>query len=273
LAKARSGETLVKAARAFLERREGQLVLASSGLRADSHLVKAVLAAGGSVLHCRELYADPAPWDRSQDPRDTELVRWILSRSRELALQLTAVLLVAASGNDLSALENQLLRIQGGGSQKLFDLIASDAPGSPFKVAEDLARGAAPAALFGLETLFQNGMQPDEGAREVRPETILPVLLASLRRQVRQGWAGAAALQRGASPEEAAGEAGVTPNPLARRAFGGVLAARGEHEQRAMLADVLRLERAQRSGGVLDVNELALFALRWRARRAARTRT
>ncbi|MCC6408756.1 MAG: hypothetical protein IT453_16460 [Planctomycetes bacterium] len=251
----------------------GGLVLVADTLRADSVLAKAVTAAGGISLACRKLWESPPPWDTSQDPRKSELVQWLVGRARERSIKLDAngaLVLVAASGNDLGALDSQLDRIAGGGGAKLFELVASDAAGSPFKVADDLARGDAPNAIFGITTLYQNGVREDDGTRKLDRPALFAMMAPALKRSLRQALAGSLALEQSKSPAEAAAAAGVIPQEAAQRAFHAALAARPAKEQRAMLEDVTRLERLQRSGGEVDENELVLFALRWRAKARAR---
>src|SRR5262249_22760891 len=69
---------------AFLRGRAvpGALVLEAESLRIDHAVAKAVVEAGGSVLSFRRLYESPPPWERDPDPRQVELVQWLLSRAR-----------------------------------------------------------------------------------------------------------------------------------------------------------------------------------------------
>lgn len=271
---AKKDSMILRGITTFLNKPEspGSLVLLAESLRADSVLAKAVTAKGGVSLTCRKLYESPPPWDAAQDPRKSELVQWLVGRARERSIKLDAngaLVLVAASGNDLGALEGQLDRIASGGGEKLFTLVASDAAGSPFKVADDLARGDASNAIFGLTTLYRNGVREDDGTRKADRTALFAMLAPSLKRSLRQALAGAQALERKLSPADAAAAAGVTNQEAAQRAFHAALAARNANDQRAMLEDVARLERKQRSGGEVDENDLVLFALRWRAKSRA----
>lgn len=269
---AKKDSVLLKAITGFLSKAEspGGLVLLSDSLRADSALAKALQAAGGTSVNCRKLWDSPPPWDAAQDPRRSELVQWLVGRARERGIQLDAngaLVLVAASGNDLGALDGQLDRLAGGENRaRLFDLVASDAAGSPFKVADELARGDAPNAIFGLATLYANGVREDDGTRKLDRPALFAMLAPALKRNLRQALVGARALERKQSPAQASELAGVPRQEAAQRAFHATLAARSSREHRAMLEDVARLERQQRSGGEVDENELVLFALRWRAK-------
>ncbi|MCK6446871.1 MAG: hypothetical protein L6Q99_10805 [Planctomycetes bacterium] len=272
---AKKDSVLLKGITTFLSKADspGALVLLADSLRADSALAKAVAAVGGVALNCRKLWDSPPPWDAAQDPRKSELAQWLVARARERQIKLDpngALVLVAASGNDLGALDAQLDRLaaNAGGSSgaKLFELVASDAAGSPFKVADELARGDAPNALFGLTTLYTNGVREDDGTKKLDRTALFAMLAPSLKRSLRQALVGARALQAKKTPAEAAELAGVAHQEAAQRAFHATLSARSAAEQRAMLEDVARLERLQRSGGEVDENELVLFALRWRAK-------
>jgi DNA polymerase III delta subunit len=272
---AKKDTLLLKGLTGFLTKSDaaGALVLVADALRADSVLAKAVAAAGGVAVNCRRLWDSPPPWDAAQDPRKSELAQWLVARARERRIALDAngaLVLVAASGNDLAALDAQLDRLAAGGGTKLVDLVSSDAAGSPFKVADELARGDAASAIFGLETLYQNGIREDDGTKKLDRTALFAMLAPALKRSLRQALVGALALEAKKTPAEAAELAGVPHQEAAQRAFHAALAARPARAQRAMLEDVARLEREQRSGGEVDENDLVLFALRWRAKARAR---
>ncbi len=274
---AKKDTTILRGVTTFLENKEtpGTLLLVSESLRADSVLAKSVANAGGIAIQCRKLWESPPPWDSSQDPRKIELVQWLVSRAAERGQKLdanSALVLIAASGNDLFALEQQLERLKNGGGRKLFELVESDAAGSPFRLADDLAKGDLAGALFGIETLYHNGIREDDGTRKVDREALFAMLASPLKRSLRQAVIGASAIERGASPTDAELAAGVGGMEAAKRSFRAIVAARPAADQRAMLVDLARLERGQRRGDKVDPNVLTLFALRWRARRATAAR-
>lgn len=256
---------------AFLARKDGAgaLVIAADSLRADHAVSKALAQAGGVTVACRKLWDSPPPWERDPDPRKSELAQWLVARARERGRKLdpgAAVLLIAASGNDLYALDAQLDRLGEKGGAALLANLESDAAGSPWKIADEIARGDAAGALFGLETLFQNGMRDDDGVRVSERAALMAILLPAVRRNLRHALAGALAVESGASAEAAADEIGVPAGEPARRAFRAALGARGPREQAAMQAELAELERRSRTGARIDENDLALFAARWRAR-------
>jgi DNA polymerase III delta subunit len=263
---------LTRAVTSFLLGARGTVALVGTGLRADQAVVRAIAAAGGGTFSFRALYDSPPAW--APDPAQSELAQWLSARARERGLRLTAdqaLLLTKAKGNDLAALDSELVRLQAGGEGAGAN-VELDAAGSPTRLADLMLDGNAPEALFEIERLWRGGFAKGKGAgRETSAAAILAVLFASLRRGVRQGLAGAAAVARGASPPQAADAAGVPAWPKARQAFQARLGARGAERWRAMQLELVELERRSRSGVEVDSSDLAALALRWRAdpRRAA----
>lgn len=259
---------VTRAVRSFLEGTRGTVVLVGDGLRADAAAVKAVKKAGGDVYGFRPLWDSPPPWD--PDPSKTELVQWLLARGNKVGVRLSpeaAVLLVKAKGSDLGALESELERIARVGPEAVRELIG-DSVGSPMRLADLLADGDAPQALFEIERLWRGGFQKSGsgGGRETSAGAILAVLFGSLRRGVRQGLVGSSAVAHGLDIKLAADEAGVPTWPKARQAFQARVASRTPREWRSMYTDLADLERRSRSGAEVDANDLCAFALRWRRR-------
>lgn len=254
----------------FLGSKAGCVVLVAEGLRADNSTVKAIVAGGGRLLSFRKLYDKPAPWDRNPDPRRTEVCEWVLARAKELQLRVTAdqaVLLVAAVGADLCALESKLGECKHAGGAEFFRELESAAPVSPFDVASAMARGELRDSLGGSEGMFHSGFKSKDGKLEVKPDALREILFSGLRSQVRRGVLASEAMAQGSSAEDAAKQAGVSAFQM--RDFQAALGARNPAEWRAMSADLARLERKSRSGHAVDENDMALFALRWRRSRAA----
>jgi DNA polymerase III delta subunit len=263
---------LTRHARAFLEARRGTLVVLASGLRADHALVKAVRASGGELYTFRALWDTPPPWD--PDPTRSELVGWIDARARELGVRLSrdaALLLAKVKGNDLSALDSELANLAQSGPAAVAAL-ASDAAGSPRRLADLLADGDRAGALAEIERLWQGGFDKGRGAgRETSSGAILAVLFGSLRGNLRQALVGSAALAAGADPKSAADAAGVGTWPKARASFSARVGARTSAQWLAMQREAQSLERRSRGSAEVDANDLALFALRWgRAARGVR---
>ncbi len=248
------GGAAVEAALSFLRRKgeAGVLLLEGQGLRVDSALAKALREAGGSVLSLRKLWETPPPWD--PDPRRAELVQWLVARARARGLELRpedAAFVVAATGNELAALEEQLERIQNRGDAAVRSVVPWTAGGSPFQIAEELAQGNLARSLPGLEALFRSGFQGKEG-RETSEGALIAMLLGSLRNKL---WATLGELDAPGSKDA----------ELARR-----LPARTPAGWERFAREVWALERRSRTQG-LDVDEFFRFALRTRVRSAARS--
>ncbi|HUR27751.1 MAG TPA: hypothetical protein VM509_06170 [Planctomycetota bacterium] len=264
---------VARAIQKFLAAKGGTIVLVADGLRVDNATVKAILASGGRVLAFRKLYDKPAPWERNPDPRRTEVCEWVLARAKTLGIKLSsdqAVLLVAAIGGELGALDSKLGELRHSGTGDFFERLDAAAPVSPFELASAFARGDLKASLRDNEGLFHSGFKSKDGRLEVKSDALREILFSGLRAQVRRGLAASLAVRAGKSPEEAAKEAGVSAFQM--RDFQAALAARDHVQWRAMSADLGRLERKARTGHTVDASDLAVFAMRWR-RVAASTPT
>ncbi len=258
-----------RAVRAFVEHRRGTVVIVSDSLRADHAVVRSIQAAGGALHTFRALWETSPPWE--PDPARTELVQWIASRAADLGLKLSRdslLLLARAKGNDLFALESELALLRSAGPAAARAL-ESDAAGSPQRLSDALLAGDHRAALLEIEELWRGGFARSTGSgRETGSGAILAVLFGSLRRGVRQGLFGAAALCAGSDLASAADQAGVPNWPRARQAFQAHVGLRSPRAWRAMYADLTTLERRSRSGATVDGGDLAAFALRWRRLRS-----
>ena len=259
----RDGEApVVAAASSFLRDGAipGSLVLETESLRVDHALGKAVAAAGGTTLTLRRLWDSPPPW--SPDPTRTELVQWLLGRAKEKGVRLDAreaVYVAEATGNDLGALDGALDDLLRRGKAGVRESIGWTATVSPFQLSEDLLRGDAGASIAGIEGLFRSGMRTKEGAREVKPEATLAVLLGSLRGKLRETLAFARAA-------EGLGSAGASPkgSPRAIEELRVRAPLRTARDWARLLDDLLELERRTRTARGVDANDLARLALRWR---------
>jgi len=259
------------AVRSFLSGGRGTVVLAGKSLRADAGAVKAIRSAGGLLCAFRPLYDAPAPWDRDQDPRSTELVRWLGQRARELGVALDAdraVLLVHARGNDLGALDSALEEIRAGAGEA--ELRGGDgAAVSPFRVADEVLSGA-PSGPGEVERLFRGGMRKDkDGTLERGAPALLAIVLGTLRNKVRQGLGARSALDAGLPEARALELAGVGGPPAVRKRFAALVAQRNARVWRRMLADVVALERRTRSRLPVDAADVMRLALRWQPKRRA----
>jgi hypothetical protein len=206
-------------------------------------------------------------------------VQWVLDRAGAKGLELRreqAVFLATACGNELPRLDQRLDEFAHGDGDELLASLAGEAGATPWEVAERLAEGDARRATLGLEKLFQAGFKDKSGRREVKADALLQMLFGSLRGKLRQAVRACGALEAGAGPEGALAAGGVAGAPQARETFLRLVGVRGGDDWRAMSEDLARLERTARGDAPVDVNDLALFALRWRRRKApqvARTRS
>ena len=260
---------LGRALRAFVESADdvGTLVLSGSSIRADNHVAKAVKQVGGTLFTSRKLYDSPPAW--KPDPRQVELVLWFAERAREASVRLTpdqAAYVVAATGNDLFALEAQLERLRGRPASELHALVGWNAEGSPWRVADNLVAGNAARAVSGIEGLFRGGFKQKDGKRLVDAGGLVPMLLSALTGKVRQNLAGARALARGAGVAEAADAAGVKNFANARQEFEVSVRQASPDAWAARLDELAALERRAKGSGAVDATDFALLAVRWRAR-------
>jgi DNA polymerase III delta subunit len=250
------------AALAFLRGRAvlGAIAIEAESLRIDHALAKAVVASGGAVLTMRKLYDSPPPWERDPDPRKVELVQWLLSRARQKSLRLDldhAAYVVAATGNDLSALDSALDALARRGGRGVRETVGWSGGASPFQVAEDLLCGDVASSLAGIESLFRSGMREKDGSREVKPEALVSMLFGSLRSKLRQTLALARAAEAGSRIE-------IAGAPRSREEAEKRYSLRSSEAWQLMQADLAELERRTRTSRTVDASDLALLCLRWR---------
>lgn len=257
------GAPIVAAASRFLRDRSvpGTLVLETETLRVDHALATAVKDAGGTILSLRRLWDTPPPW--APDPSGSELVQWLLARAKHKGVRLDpreALYVATATGNELSALDQAIDDLARRGQASVQAVVGWTGAASPFQVAEDLLRGDPAASMAGIEKLFRSGMRTKEGAREVKPEATLAVLMQSLRSKLR----GTLAVAR-------AQEAGLPPPPESmrgsKRSVEELLERSSLRSARAwarMGDDLAEIERRTRTSRTVDASDLARLALRWR---------
>jgi hypothetical protein len=254
---------LVRAARSFLARGEGTLVVAAQSLRADHALNKALLAAGGASIACRKLWDSPPPW--KPDPLASELVQWVRARARALGLALDArgaLTVAAATGNDLAAIDAQLARARAAGGA-LAGVLDWSGEAKPYKVADDLLRGDLARALAGIEAYFRGGIEEKDGQKKLDSDALAAILFSFLVRGVRQHLAASEALEAGEDPLAAAAAAGSPVSPRGQGEFLARLQARPSAGWLALLDDLQVLERRQKGSGA-DAGDFAWLALRAR---------
>ncbi|MEO1698398.1 MAG: hypothetical protein AAFU73_13955 [Planctomycetota bacterium] len=249
---------------------EGMLVLSAEKLRADHALVKAAAAAGGKVVGCRRLWDSPPAWD--PDPRKAELVQWTAARARALGVKLDlseAAFVAAATGNDLSAIEDQLQRLVGRGAEAIAELVAWDASASPWEVAEHIACGDVRRAAAGVETLFAGGASQRDGSRTIDTAGIAAQLCTALSAKLREAVRGAEVLASGGTPAAAAQAAGVKGPKAAVESFQKRMQSRPPAAWRPALDAFCAVERKTRSTVTVDATDFVHLALHLRRRRAS----
>jgi len=246
-------------------RAEGTLVLVADKLTSTHALVKAAVEAGGLIIGCRRLWDSPPPWN--PDPRLAEVVQWLSARAREREVRLTpdqAAYVVAATGNDLAALDEQLQRLRAGGGASLHEVVGWESGASPYDVAEHMLLGRAPRALAGIETLFRGGAAQRDGSRVLDSAGITMQLAGALSAKLRESVVGARAIAGGVDPGQAAAAAGVQGPPQALTAFRQRMIARDLDTWTRMLHELAVVERRARTSAGTDATEFAHLALRWR---------
>lgn len=248
---------------------EGCLVLSMSKLLATNTLAKAAAAAGGEMVGCRRLYDSPPPWD--PDPRKAELVQWCAARAKDLKIKIDlneAAYIVAATGNDLASLDDQLKGLVGRGKEAIQELVAWDATASPYEVAEHIACGDLKRSLVGLETLFSGGASQRDGSRTIDVAGIVAQLSAAISAKIREAARVAESVQAGLPPQRAAERSGIKGSPKMIEDFMSRFQTRAPQDWAPMLDEFGELERRSRSNVTVDVTDFAQFALRWRRRKA-----
>ncbi len=244
------------------------VVLVGKGLRGTQTLIKKLVAANAWNINCRKLWDSPPPWD--PDPRKAELVQWLVARARQRKIPMgadQAAYVVAATGNDLFALDRQLDRVQQGeqdGSGNLRDQVIWEGSASPFTLAEPMLAGDVARAAAGIETLFQSGFQGRDGVRTLDQGALIALLISALSSKLRELVAGAEVLSARGSMADARAQAGVKASPVAAKAFEARLALRPPDEWRACYRDIQELERRSRTGAAIDANDFMALALGWR---------
>ncbi|MEM9800856.1 MAG: hypothetical protein AAGA20_11065 [Planctomycetota bacterium] len=245
----------------------GCIVLSAEKLRADHVLAKAIQAAGGPTVGCRRLYDSPPAWN--PDPRSAEIVQWCAARAKALGVPIEpaeALTIVAATGNDLAAIDDQLRSLVGRGAEALRDIVAWDAAASVWDVAEHVAVGDVKRAALGIESLFASGAVQRDGSRVIDNDGVVAQLAMALSAKLREAERAASVLRGGGTPAQAIAAAGVRGPKAAHAALEKRIAARPHDAWPRMLADLGALERRSRSSVRVDATDFMHFALQHRRR-------
>ncbi|MEX1026078.1 MAG: hypothetical protein WD226_13470 [Planctomycetota bacterium] len=266
-AKGASADNSVEAVKRFVasDPCAGALVLSAKGLRADSKVVKAIVAAGGAVLPFRKLWDTAPPWN--PDPRQCELVQWFAGRARDAKLTLTmqqALFVCASTGNDLAALEDRIGQLAGAAPGELEKICGWTAGATPWDVADHLVDGDAKRALAGVAALFEGGFVDKTGRRTVDVPALANMLLAAVLRSVRQRQMLADGLARGWDERRVLAASGVAGPPARTKTALARAGARKPSIWRDFHEDVASLDRRLKSSAGLDRDDFVRLAVTWR---------
>lgn len=231
----------------------GVIVISTSGLRADSKVVKSIVAAGGALLPFRKLWDSPPPWN--PDPRQSELVQWFSGRAREKKLSLTmeqCLFVCAATGNDLAALDDRLTQLAGAGPGELAKIAGWTAGASPWELADHITGGDKKRALAGVEALFKGGFVDKSGRRTTDATALANMLLSAVLRSVRQAEVLADSIARGFDESRALAAAGVAGAPQRKKQALARARVRNPREWHALHQAVAAMDRRLKSSAGLD---------------------
>lgn len=264
---------LVRSVFGFLERGEDgrSVAICVGNLRADHALAKRFAKLELPALSVRRLWDSPPPWN--PDPRQVELVQWLALRAKELGVRIDAnqaVYIVAATGNDLDALEDQLTRLRHGGERALQEVIRWQAGGSPFAVSDHLCRGDLARAVDAIEGLFAGGMTGRDGARVVDRAALGAILIGSLSRGVRQGLAASRAQAEGVDLKGAAARAGAKGDRAVAELGDRLRRRPSPDDWERMLEQLAEVDRRSKSAVGVDASDFVGLALAWSGPAAAR---
>ena len=171
---------------------------------------------------------------------------------------------MAATGNDLNAIEDRLKGLVGRGSEAIQELVTWDSSASVWDVAESLVAGDVRKAAVGIETLFSGGAVQRDGSRTLDQSGIVAQLSTAVSAKLREAVRGAGELEAGRGVSAAAAAAGVRGPKPAVDAFERRMGARAPGAWKPMLEDFARLERRSRSSVQVDATDFMQLALRWR---------
>jgi DNA polymerase III delta subunit len=179
-------------------------------------LVKSV-AEAGALFEFRDLYDSPFGRD---NPLEGELTKWVVRRSKQLGVELTAeaaLLVVMQVGKALPELVAELdrLRAQLGSDPARKPLAPPDLRGrltcsfesSPFELAEAVLGLDQPRALRSVRAMFDRGVRGKDGKRDTGG--VFPFATSWLWRSLAKAYEGRELLDEGVSPRDVASRLGV----------------------------------------------------------------
>ncbi|MCC6671428.1 MAG: hypothetical protein IT458_10225 [Planctomycetes bacterium] len=226
------------------------------------------------VYEFRDLYADP--YSPGDSPLQTELVRWIAGRGKELGVPLTpeaAYLVLGAVGKDPAETMAELERLRARlgavakplGPDDLRGRLSARSESSPFEFTEALLAGDRRRALRSLHAMFLRSVRGKEG-EVMRREQIVLVLLNWLRTTCQQVLQGRLLVDAGTRLSEVPAQVGV--RVFAERFQEQVRKNDAAHLRRGLHA-LLDVQRAMRTSGEEPDLLLERLVLRWFAKAPA----
>ncbi len=192
------------------------LVLETTRLDRRTRLGKAI-EQGGGVFEFRELYADP--FDARQSPLETELVQWLVGRSRAAQVPLrpeAAFLLIATVGKEPGELVQELQRLKAQCGAVTAPLRPEDLRGrlntsfesNPFELAEAVLAGDRRRALRSLAAMFRRGVRDRDGGT-MDKGGVFPFATSWMYQALTQAYEGRLLLDRGVPLGEIGNRVGV----------------------------------------------------------------
>jgi hypothetical protein len=177
---------------------------------------EAITRAGAVLVDCRRLYDTLPPWSRGGSPADTEVARWATRRAerrhgKDLAPDAVA-LLAGRLGSNLSAVAQALETLSAyAGTRRAIEatdvalLVGEERDDPAWAFADAVLDGDLDKALGFLESAFSRGFSDARGRVVTRPESVFPILGATLHSSYRRLLLVCEALARKEDPASVAG--------------------------------------------------------------------
>jgi DNA polymerase III delta subunit len=226
-----------------------------------------LVASRGLKVSCDRLYDRPSPWERGRVPaHEHELSRWTAARANALGKRMTtetAHVLTRHTGNDLGRIAGALksLVVFLGDkpeidAETVEKLVAGTGEETAFRLCDEILEGGAKSALTTLETMYRSGM--NMGGKSARgPEAVSMIVIATLKRKLRDAYRARRALEDGMSPPDVVASFGPKSRGFVD-VFKRQLMRYDEKALRRALKGLRTMEAAFKSGGAPEGPDLAL---------------
>lgn len=246
------------------------LVLETPRLDKRTKLAKELLKVG-EVYTFRELYLEP--YDRRRSAAEGELAKWVMGRSKQLGVPLTAeaaLLITATVGQKPAELMAELEGIAGRakgkasgrkavGPEQLRGLLTVGFESTPFEFADAVLARDRRKAERSLEAMFRRGVRSKDGSAMDRGG-LFPFITSWLFQQAAQLLEGRVLLEGGTPAADIASQVGVGPF---RDRYEAQLRNWRRAELEAGLQALRSAQRALRSTGEDPERVLAAMLVGW----------